>query len=1131
MDKFERESKYGLLKGVYDFLDFAFQNSAKENKILCPCRKCVNAFFHTKSVVMEHLFWNGFQTNYVIWIYHGETLGLSNANDLVNEEDRSFDHDIDGLLGDAFMDVNMEENDLANFDEEGDINLESSPPLEKHKIFELVKDAGQPLYPACQESKLAAVLMLYHLKCLHGWSNKSFSELLEYLKFLLPKGNVLPKSHYETKKIVAALNLGYEKIHACPNDCMLFWKDKKDDDVCSVCGSSRWVIDEVCDRDVEESTAEIPSANQKRKPAKVLRWFPLKPRLQRLFMCSETSAHMRWHDECRTKDHILRHPADSKAWKDFDSKHPDFAVDPRNVRLGLASDGFNPFKNMSVAHSTWPVVIIPYNLPPWLCMKQTNFILTLLIPGPKSPGNKIDVYLQPLIEELKDLWEHGIETWDASMNETFRMQAGLLWTINDFLGLAMLSGWSTRGKYACPCCCYDTKSLWLYNSGKYSYMGHRRWLPCNHKFRKESEAFDGTKEPREAPPRTSGSDLLAYALDAASSIAESGKALKKTSIFFQLPYWEHNLLRHNIDIMHTEKNVFDNCFGTILEQAGKNKDNYKSRLDLVALGIRRALHPKACKKKPPKALYQMNTKEKEAFLTALKQMKLPDEFSSNISHSIQVEQRKIIGLKSYDCHILMEELLPVAIRGCLPKEVTSVLVDLCHLFKCLCAKVLKPSDLDKLQSQAAVILCEMEQIFPPAFFTIMVHLIIHLVEEAKLGGPVFYRWMYPIERYLLTLKNFVRNRAHPEGSIAEGYLANECLTFCSRYLGGVETRFKRPLRNNDGFNLLIDLEEEPSNKPLGRPIGRKASQKIFNVRKRKRVTRKKLDSMALFQEHRYVLFNCEEVKPFRLQHKDLIKRQNRSRRLSEFDIEKHHSTTFNEWFKEQVAAFERQGINVLSERIKCLARGPDATVVSYNGYLINGYRFHTKKHEKKLKTQNSGVAVISSVPSYSSRKDKRPIEGEVNYYGVLNEILQLNYSGMLKVVLFKCDWVNTRLGSKRDEYGFTLVNFGHLSHQGNNIGDDPYILASQASKVFYVKDFVNKGWHVVKHVKVRDALDLGVVVSVGEEQAGRTCMTIDKDSTLVRPDCSDDEEIDEVPGMEDQRCEEQESDDDADYGI
>ena len=92
----------------------------------------------------------------------------------------------------------------------------------------------------------------------------------------------------------------------------------------------------------------------------------------------------------------MQHPADSGAWKMFDSKHLEFSSDPRNVRLGLATDGFNPFKIMSTSHNTWPVMLVLYNLPPWLCMKRSSMILSLVIPGPKSPRIAIDVYLQQI---------------------------------------------------------------------------------------------------------------------------------------------------------------------------------------------------------------------------------------------------------------------------------------------------------------------------------------------------------------------------------------------------------------------------------------------------------------------------------------------------------------------------------------------------------------------------------------------------------------------------------------------------------------------------------------------------------------------------------------------------------------
>ncbi|KAL5844117.1 hypothetical protein ACOSQ4_010075 [Xanthoceras sorbifolium] len=167
---------------------------------------------------------------------------------------------------------------------------------------------------------------------------------------------------------------------------------------------------------------------------------------------------MKWHVEGRTDDGVLRHPAVSRAWKAFDKGNPDFASDSRNFRLGLAADSFNPFRTMSTTHSTWLVLFISYNLPSWMCMKQPCLMLSVLIYGPKGPGNKIDVYLQPLIEELKDLWHEGVLTYDASSNQMFKLYAALLWTINDFPAFGNLSGWSTRNKKTCFCCHQNTKS-------------------------------------------------------------------------------------------------------------------------------------------------------------------------------------------------------------------------------------------------------------------------------------------------------------------------------------------------------------------------------------------------------------------------------------------------------------------------------------------------------------------------------------------------------------------------------------------------------------------------------------------------------------------------------------------------
>lgn len=151
----------------------------------------------------------------------------------------------------------------------------------------------------------------------------------------------------------------------------------------------------------------------------------------------------------------------------------------------------------------------------------------------------------------------------------------------------------------------------------------------------------------------------------------------------------------------------------------------------------------------------------------------------------------------------------------------------------LCSKVLHPNDFGSLEAQIRLTLCHLEKIFPPSFFDIMEHLPIHLAEEARIAGPVHYRWMYSIERYFLTLKKYVRNRSHPEGSIVEGYLAEECLTFCSLYLHDVESKLNRPIRNYEGG---------------GRGLGK---MKLIL-----------LDQIACEQAHRYVLANSNAVTPY-----------------------------------------------------------------------------------------------------------------------------------------------------------------------------------------------------------------------------------------------------------------------------
>nr|GEW09415.1 hypothetical protein [Tanacetum cinerariifolium] len=119
------------------------------------------------------------------------------------------------------------------------------------------------------------------------------------------------------------------------------------------------------------------------------------------------------------------------------------------------------------------------------------------------------------------------------------------------------------------------------------------------------------------------------------------------------------------------------------------------------------------------------------------------------------------------------------------------------LFKQICSATLMEDDMLKAQIKVVDIQCDLELIYPPALFEIMIHLVIHLPLEALEGGPILPRWMFPFERYMKKSKGYVRNKAKPKGSIAEGYVAEEALTFSSYYFRDVTTKFNHPDRNVD----------------------------------------------------------------------------------------------------------------------------------------------------------------------------------------------------------------------------------------------------------------------------------------------------------------------------------------------
>lgn len=295
------------------------------------------------------------------------------------------------------------------------------------------------------------------------------------------------------------------------------------------------------------------------------------------------------------------------------------------------------------------------------------------------------------------------------------MRAAIMWTVSDFPGLGNLSGWNTYTASACPTCNFDGIGQRLRHGKKNCFIGHRRFLPLDHGFRQNRADFDGKLETRSPPAKLTGSTIIHQLEQVNVTLGKKDKSVvggrkrdrsdaggsstqqwKKKSIFFELPYWEFTMLRHNLDVMHIEKNVFDNLVYTLLDDKTKSKDNLNARKDLRELNIRSDLWPDD-NEKYQAACFSLNNHGKDIFLSVLKNVKLPDGYASNLSSCVDVNSRKLSGLKSHDCHVIMRDLLSVAIRNLLPTDVSSAIVELCQFFRDISAKVLDIDELDKLQ--------------------------------------------------------------------------------------------------------------------------------------------------------------------------------------------------------------------------------------------------------------------------------------------------------------------------------------------------------------------------------------------------------------------------------------------------
>ncbi|XP_060178050.1 uncharacterized protein LOC132607983 [Lycium barbarum] len=399
-----------FVDGVDAFVDYAMtlETFLSHGLVRCPCVKCKCSNYETPEIVRLHLYKDGFEKDYAVWTSHGET-------------DSSFGRFQDFVVGESsrVMERNVQNSRMhdmvqdaygmhSNF--ESDNHDEEAPNEEASHFFEQLKNASRPLYDGSPHSQLSIVVRLLCIKADWNVPQGAMDAVIGLIHELVDPNLEIPENYYKAKRLVSKLGLSSMRIDCCENGCMLFYKDDEGLESCKFCGRARFKR----------------TRSRKRVAVKAMHYLPFTPRLKRLHASNSSAPRMRWHNENRRSPGVMFHPSGGEVWKHFDTTYPDFAAEPRNIKLGLCSDGFTPHSISTAPYSCWPVFLTPYNLPPELCVTSPYIFLNCIIPGPRNPKVLIDVYLQPLIDELKMLWVEGVETFVVSLKENFNLRAALM---------------------------------------------------------------------------------------------------------------------------------------------------------------------------------------------------------------------------------------------------------------------------------------------------------------------------------------------------------------------------------------------------------------------------------------------------------------------------------------------------------------------------------------------------------------------------------------------------------------------------------------------------------------------------------------------------------------------------------
>ncbi|BBG93208.1 transposable element gene [Prunus dulcis] len=269
------------------------------------------------------------------------------------------------------------------------------------------------------------------------------------------------------------------------------------------------------------------------------------------------------------------------------------------------------------------------------------------------------------------------------------------------------------------------------------------------------------------------------------------------------------------------------------------------------------------------------------------------------------------------------------------------------------------------------------------------------------------------------------------------YILSEKFVYVGQYILGGCIRLK-DIESAEGY---VQNRTRPKVALLS--VGVPSSQKMGVSKPLSSCTVSVVDQDLLNQAHLYVLENTEEVLPYIEQHMIHIKTAYPKFRKRTKWLQDKHNSTFIQWLRFKVQSELEEDNNGVSENLRWLAAGPNMAVPLYRSYLIKGIKFNIKAQDDVRTTQNSGVYLLAQTMQVASAKDKNPILSNMGFYGVIQEIWDLDYQKFT-------------IPSLVDELGFTLVDLSKIGHR-----NDQFVLASQVKQIFFVDDPMHRGWSVL----------------------------------------------------------------------